>query len=349
MQVDCVNALELASADIAVWRLFLSNQGALSSPFLAPEWASAVARRRGGVRVCMFREAGRTIGFLPVQGEPGGVAVPVGGAVCDYQAIVAPVGARFDLRAACRALDVRRIEFTAALQESAAQPFLVTRSDGHIVRLRHGFDAWASEREAAGSNIIKRARKKLLKLRLDYPGEVSFEAFSTDGHAFDQLLYWTRGQIGGGASDVLETAWVSELVRDAFAPDALSSFGGALFVLRVAGRPIAALFCLRYVAALHGWFMGVAPGFDEYAPAEIAMVEAIRASAEAGFAELDLGPGDHPFKQSLANAKRPVGAGIVWSGGGFQLRAFLNGIQPGRSSGGKALRHLDLARGLDAA
>ncbi len=312
LRVDCVNPADLSKADIVAWRRMILNQPVLSSPYLTPDWAQAVARHRNDARVAIFRDGERPVGFLPVQRAGKGCAMPIGSPVCDYQAMVGPAGASFDLRDAAAALDVGRIDLTAGLRETAVGAHLQTSDVGHVARFDRGFDAWVEERKAAGSSVATRARKRLAKLKRDHDGDVRIDAFSTDGAAFDQLVAWKRQQMAEtGVTDIFAHAWIANLVRDIFETPANLSFGGALFVLRVKGKPAAVLLCLQARASLHAWFVAHDPELGGYSPGQILFVEAIRAAAEAGFTEMDFGPGDYAFKKSLANAQRPVGAGFI--------------------------------------
>ena len=142
-------------------------------------------------------------------------------------------------------------------------------------------------------------------------------------------------------------------------PASQREFGSAMFVLRVRGAPIAVLFCLRAETALHGWFVAHDPAFADYSPGFILFAEAIRAAAHAGFVEMDLGPGDYRYKESFASHARPIGAGYIGRPGvasalraaQFQVRALVESLPVGRAKQwpAKAMRRLDIARGLAAA
>jgi CelD/BcsL family acetyltransferase involved in cellulose biosynthesis len=358
MQVDCVNPLDLTLGEIAQWRrLLAARPEGFSSPYLTPDWARAVARRRSDAVVAVYRRQGRAIGFLPAQRTDGFAAMPLGAPVCDYQALVAPEGVELDLGEAARALRVGRIDLTAGLTESPLAPCLQVRDVGHVVRTPDGWEAYCAERQASGSKVIGRARKKLSKLKRDLGGDVAIDAFSQDAGAFDQLIAWKRAQMARtGVSDIFEHAWIAGLVRDTFEENRLSHFGGALFVLRVRGAPIAVLYCLRAGGALHAWFVAHDAKYAEHSPGLILFAEAIRAAADAGFTEMDLGPGDYRFKESFANAARPIGAGFIgqpsvsaaYKAAQFQLRSLIERLPVGRAREwpAKAMRRLDIARGL---
>lgn len=361
MRVDSVQPGEMTDGDIAAWRALLAADPELSSPYLTPDWALLVARNRADVRVAIWRdEAGKACGFLPVQRTSAYAALPAGGPVCDYQALVAAKDAGLDLSLATHALGVGRIDLTAGLRNNAVAPMLMTHDAGHVVRFADGWQGWCEARQAAGSKTIARTRKKLSKLTRDLGGDVSFEAFSRDQQAFETLIRWKREQMRRtGVTDLFEHAWIDGIVRGAFAAPADDPhFGGALFVLRAKGQPAAVLFCLRAGKALHAWYVAHDPQWAAHSPGLIVFVEAIRAAADAGYVELDLGPGDYPFKESLANDSRPIGAGFIagnglsaaLKGAQFQIRALVEGLPVGRVRQwpAKAMRRLDVARGLSA-
>jgi CelD/BcsL family acetyltransferase involved in cellulose biosynthesis len=357
--VECVNPLDLADGDIAAWRLMLANDPELTSPYLTPDWAQAVAHRRSDALVAIFRGAdSRPLAFLPVQRANGACAMPAGGPVCDYQALVSHKDWTFDISQAAHALDVGRIDLTAGLKNNAVSEFLQTEDVGHVARFAEGWDAYCADRQAAGSKIISRTRKKFTKFKRDHDDQVEIEAFSRDVSAFDTLIMWKREQMWRtGVYDIFEHGWINQLVRDTFTMTPTASFGGAMFVLRVRGRPAAVLYCLQARAALHAWFVAYDPRYADYSPGQILFIEAIRAAAAAGFTEMDMGPGDYRFKESIANAGRPIGAGFIGRPGlaaayraaQFQMRAFVEGLPVGRMRDwpAKAMRRLDIARGLN--
>ena len=359
MRVVSIHPAELTDGDIAAWRSFLAADPELSSPYLTPDWARLVAMHRDDVRVVVYSDAhGEPLGFLPVQRGSSYAAMPAGGPICDYQALVARPGISLDLSVAPKALAVGRIDLTAGLAKNAVGQQLLTSDIGHVVRFPEGYEAWYAQRLAAGIKTIARTRKKLGKMTRDLGGEVAFEAFATDASAFDTLLRWKREQMHRtGVKDIFDHAWIEGVVRGAFAtPASNTHFGGAMFVLRVRGQPAAVLFCLRADRALHAWYVGHNNQWATYSPGLIVFVEAIRVAADAGYSELDLGSGEYPFKKSLATDSRPVGAGFIGGTGfspvikaaQFHVRALVERLPVGRARQwpAKAMRRLDIARGL---
>jgi hypothetical protein len=125
--------------------------------------------------------------------------------------------------------------------------------------------------------------------------------------AFETLLRWKRAQMKRtGVTDIFEHAWIDSVVRDCFTwPASDPDFGGAMFVLRVKGQPAAVLFCLRAGRSLHAWFVAHDANLAVHSPGLIVFVEAIRAAAEAGFTEMDLGPGDYAVQGKLRQLRAP--------------------------------------------
>ena len=360
MRVESIHPKDLSDSDVAAWRSFLASDAELSSPYLTPDWARLVATHRSDVRVAVWRDGtSEPVGFLPVQRRGDYAAMPAGGPICDYQALVAKPGVTLDLAEAPRALAVGRIDLTAGLVNNAVGRRLLTSDAGHVVRFAGGYEAWCAKRLTATKTIVK-TRKKLAKMRRDLGGDVSFDAFSTDADAFETLMTWKREQMRRtGVRDIFEHQWIDGIVRGAFAAPADNAhFGGAMFVLRVRGAPAAVLFCLRAEKALHAWYVGHDNQWAAYSPGLIVFIEAVRAAAEAGYTELDLGPGEYPFKESLANASRPIGAGFIAGHGvapvvkaaQFQVRSLVESLPVGRVRQwpAKAMRRLDIARGLAA-
>jgi len=356
MRVDSVHASELSEGDIAAWRARLSADPELSSPYLTPEWTQLVARHRPDVHVAVWRDAhGAPQGFLPVQ-MSGGNAMPVGGPICDYQAFIGPGGA--DLSQGVKALGVGRIDLTAGLASNATGECLLVHDVGHVVRFENGWQNWCDQRAATGSKTIARTRKKLSRLTRDNDGDVVIDSFSTNPEAFEILLRWKRQQMQRtGVTDIFQHEWIDRVVRDSFAwPADDANFGGAMFALRVKGAPAAVLYCLRAGKSLHAWFVAYDETLSAHSPGLILFVEAIRAAAGAGYTEMDLGPGDYRFKESLANAARPIGSGFIGRPGlsaafkaaQFQMRAMVESLPVGpvREWPAKAMRRLDIARGL---
>jgi CelD/BcsL family acetyltransferase involved in cellulose biosynthesis len=353
-----VHPQDLSLSDIVVWRRFLEAQPALSSPFLTPEWAQAVGRQRSDAQIVIFRKGERAVGFLPVQRPNAFAARPLGGAVCDEQALIGPGDPSYHLAEAARALDVGRIDFTAALRESGLGRFLQTSEQADLACFDAGWDAYAAALKATGSSVRSIAAQSLRQLSEAHDQDVHLETFSGDAEAFDLLIDWKRAALDRAeAPDPYSREWVRRLVRETFLAPRAVTFGGALFVLRVKQRPVSALYCLTSRKALHAWVSASDPAFETSAVETLVRVGAVRAAARAGFTEMRFGPGAGNAGE-LVNGQRACGAAFLARPGvagavrsaEYGLRALAEALPVGGARAWlvNVMRRMDTVAGLDA-
>ena len=360
--IEVIRPADLAARDRDAWRRLQAAAPGLASPFLGPEWASTAAALDGpdacGARVAILRQAGEPVGFFPTRVRRA-TAMPIGSPFCDYQALVAAPGLAIDPRRIVQALGVSRLDLHNAL---ADQPVFArhfrNRDQSWVIDLAEGYESFAAARRAAGTDILQDCAKKRRKLAREH-GEIVFGAMSADREAFDALFAWKRAQlVATRQTDLFQTPWTCSLMDAAFAargPD----FGGALFTLHAGGRLVAAQFALRSRTVLHAWMIAHDDAFARYSPGLVLMADILRWAPQAGFHELDLGPGAYRFKESLANVRRPIAGGFVGlpsaaslvRAAEYQVCRMAEALPLGAASHipGKAMRRLDILRGLGAA
>ncbi|MHB8283436.1 MAG: GNAT family N-acetyltransferase [Caulobacteraceae bacterium] len=358
MTIDILTPGDLSRDDVAAWTQ-LQDQSGLLNPFFSPHWVQACARATGPdhrqAKVAVLREGGEAVGFFPARVHRG-AAIPVGAPMCDYQGMVAKPGVAFCPRQIVRALRVGRLDFTSLVEDQVPfHSYMRGRHESQVINLSDGYDAYAAQRRAAGTDILQDTAKKRRKLEREH-GEITFGALSNAQADFDQLFVWKRAQyLASGQTDIFDAGWTQALLQDLFerpAPD----FGGAFFTLYAGGKLAAAHFALRQNGVLHAWFIAHDEAFAKYSPGVILINDILKWAGEAGVSELDLGPGDYRFKQSLANLKRGVAHGYVGRPSratflreaAYQVRDTFEALPLGRYSAlpGKAMRRLDLRRSL---
>lgn len=356
MRIDVKKPCELSDTDVATWKALLAANPNFSSPYLTPEWSRAVCRQRTDARVVVYYDGDAPVGFLPVQRHSKYAALPLGGPICDYQALICAEGADINPTDALKALNVHRIDFTYALKDQPALGDCVHAEEtGHIAQFANGWSAYEEDRRNAGSQILKRIKKKQRKFAKSAHLEIG--CFVKDDAAFAQLLAWKSAQHHETHStNVLSKRWIRNVITDIYSLPQGDDFGGAFFTLRANGDLAAGLFCIRSNKTLHAWYVGHNHVYDAHSPGLILFAEAMKAASEAGYHEMDFGAGDYRFKQSFANCARPVGPGYVgevnlssiWREMQFQVRDIAEHLPIGRAKNwpGKAMRKMDVYRGM---
>jgi CelD/BcsL family acetyltransferase involved in cellulose biosynthesis len=357
VEIDVLRPRELSPALQARWLELQRLGDAAGSPFLSPCWARSVELARGGrgVRVAVLSEGGEPRGFMPA--SPGKVtAIAAGGAMSDYEGIVAEPGFTFDPQAVVRALGVSRYDFSHVLKSEAAfTPYARGESFSWLVDLPDGYEAYAAQRRAEGVSALKELDRKRRKAEREV-AEPVFTAWSASRADFDRLIELKREQYRTtGQTDVFDAGWTLRLVEDLFALK-VPGFGGALFTLHFGDQLAAAQFHLMGEAVIHAWMIAHEPAFERYSPGLLLFQDILRWMDGQPATRLDLGYGDYRFKRELSNAQLKLVHGFVGLPSAASLvREAAYGLRHAAESlplgpvselPGKAMRRLDLLRGL---
>ncbi len=357
MDIEVVKPDGLQPADAARWSELRQAVG-LDSPFFSPDWPRECARANGPdrrARIAVLRDQGRAVGFLPARLSRF-AAQPVGAPMCDYQGAAVEAGYRFDPRAVVRAFGVHRLDFdTQIASQLEMTPYMRGRAASHVVCLREGYDAYAANRKAAGSNVLVDCARKRRKLTREM-GEVRFTAASTSQADFDAMIAWKRQRYAESRqTDIFNAGWTGRLLQNLFA-DPLGEVSGQLFTLHAGSTLLATHYALTDGRALHAWFIAHDEEAARYSPGMILIADILQWAAARGISEFDLGTGGYRFKHSLANLQRETAFGYVGRPSpATAVRAVAYGVRDvaerlplGRVSGwpGKAMRRLDIVRGL---
>ena len=360
MNIDVVHPLDLSDGEVAAWSRLQAARPEWSSPFLSPYWPLALSSAGWPEselgRIAVIRGPKREArGFFPARVQRY-TATPAGSPLCDYQAMVTAPDAVPDPRDLVRAFGVGRIDLHNCLIDDAAfAPFLKSRQESLIVDISGGFDAYAKDRAAAGTDILKDCAKKKRKLEREH-GAVRYTPDSRCDADFDQLIAWKRAQYKTTEqTDLFAAGWPLLLLKTLWR-EANERFGARLHTLHVGDTLVAAHLALTAPGVLHAWFIAHDDAFGKYSPGVVLIADILRWAPGQGVREMDLGPGDYRFKCSLANARRPVASGFV---GRPSPAAFVRGAEYGvrgmverlplgsaRDLPGKAMRRLDIIRGL---
>src|SRR5689334_20530975 len=96
MKVNVVRFDELGKAQLRQWETLQSANSALNSPYFSWQFTAAVAAVRRDVQIAVMEDANGIVGFFPFQKTTMGMGRPVGGALSDFQAVIAAPETQWD-------------------------------------------------------------------------------------------------------------------------------------------------------------------------------------------------------------------------------------------------------------
>jgi CelD/BcsL family acetyltransferase involved in cellulose biosynthesis len=299
------------------WHRATDESPEYANPFLAPQFAVAVARCRSGARVAVLRENGEPVGFLPYRRHALGIGRAIGLGLSDCQGLVHLPGVTWEAGDLLRACGLSVFEFD------------------HLVEQQKPFDRYArgwfaspvidlgdsGEPDDRGSGYLerlnevapRRTRSTLAKERRlgREMGDVRFVFDERDPEMLRLLMRWKSDQYRRtGRMDRFARPWIVGLVDDLFRTRD-EHFTGVLSVLYAGDRPVAAHFGPRSRTVLAAWFPAYDFGLRRYSPGLIMHLRMAEAAGRAGVRHVDLGRGDMEYKDWLKTRELRVGEGFV--------------------------------------
>ncbi len=350
VRVETIHPKELGPAEIARWRALQNASAALSSPYLAPEWAQLIGAVRDDARLCVI-DGGR--GFFGVQRLSRFAAMGLGAPLADYQGVVGEAGLAIEPGALCRALQVGRIDLVNVAPGTIERP---AGADGSwIAEVSGGRELYEAALRERRGEFVRQLDKKGRKFAREH-GALEFAARCSERTTFHTLVAWKTAQLQRtGQPQIWATPWVQRTL-DACWHAKGHHFSSALFTLQAGDRLAAAAFCLANARVLHLWLLGHDSVFDAYSPGVQLVRRIVHWAGEHGFAEVDFGVGDYQYKRQLSTGQRFLHRGVLagssWSGAlrrsQWGLRAHIERLPQPRLAAlpGKAMRRLDLLRAL---
>lgn len=352
MRIEVIHPSELGPSEIRAWRALQAHK----SPYLTPDWARLVGERRPDARIAVISEGWDLAGFLPVQRRSRFAAMGLGAPIADYQGLIGPADLPVSAADLCRALKVGRIDLTHV---PAGQAFFAAHEAGRegswLAETGAGLEAWRAAQKARRPEFIRQTDKKYRKLAKER-GELVFTPLSRRRGDFEQMLAWKGLQLRrSGQPAIWSTRWVSEVLHACYEAD-WAHFSGAFFTLSCGRDLVAAAFFLRSENVLHDWIIAHDAAYEAYSPGVLLTRAVVEWAAENGVDEVDFGPGEYQYKRQLSSAQRDLAwgaaSGLSMSGlvrrAAFAARARLERIDRVAALPGKAMRRIDLMRGLAA-
>ncbi|MEU1040760.1 GNAT family N-acetyltransferase [Streptomyces sp. NPDC005907] len=307
-----VHRLDGLSASLGrAWHQAMDESPEYANPFLSPEFATGVARYRGGALVAVLHEDGEPVGFLPYERNSFGVGRAIGLGLSDCQALVHRPGVTWDTRQLLRACGLCVFEFDHLVEEQ--KPFarhVTGRFASPVIDLDHGGDSYAQWLRGAYPGLAKTTLKKERRLGRDL-GELRFVYDERDPGALRTLMEWKSAQYRRtGRMDRFARPWIVALVNHLFRVRE-EHFTGVLSVVYAGDRPVAAHFGPTSRSVFAAWFTAYDPELRYYSPGLIMHLRMAEAAGRDGVRLMDMGRGDKEYKDWLKTRELRVGEGFA--------------------------------------
>jgi CelD/BcsL family acetyltransferase involved in cellulose biosynthesis len=292
MNVEVLRGGALAPALERRWRELQDADPALASPYLCPELTAAAAAVRDDVHVGVLREGGEIVGFFPFQRSTDEDGTVVAAGVSDYQAVIAARGVRWSAEELLRGCGLRSWSFTYLVTgQEPFRPFHNQLFTFAAMDLSRGYAAWAHERRAAGSRLIKDTERHRRRLERE-AGPLRFEldvAAPANLAVLHQLMGWKSAQYQRtGKTDWFAIPWVRDLL-EALLTTRADGFSGLLSALWAGDRLVAAHFGIRSRHVWHWWYPAYDRGLARNSPGLVLDLLMAEQAPALGIRRIDLG------------------------------------------------------------
>jgi CelD/BcsL family acetyltransferase involved in cellulose biosynthesis len=312
LHVSFTDATSLSSAQIARWQELRAANRALWSPFFDPRYVQLVARSAPRAGIAVVRQDDEIVGFLPLQGKPGGLMRPLGAPLADQHGLIAASDGP-GIEAVMAALHPSSFRFTGLA--GVIDPGLVRGThDIFLADLSDGVDAYEAVRQAAYPDHFKKMGRRLRRAEREF-GPVRLESGLRDRQSFDTLIAWKREKYRAtGRHDILGVPWIVQFLQDLLASDD-PDFCGEVSVLWFGDALAAIEFGMRAGDVLHSWFPSYDPRFSAVSPGVMLMDGMILQAGARGIRVVDLGSGHSEYKKYASNRRVEVVEGCLEGGG----------------------------------
>jgi len=314
MKITVIPGDRLTGEHVALWSRLQHADPRLDSPYFRPEFAQAVATVRDDVAVGVLEEGNRIVGFFPFQRGRWGIGRPAGTPLSDFQGVVARPDAPWDAEQLVRGCGLAAWRFGHLLADQQPfRPYHRATVPSPFIDLSRGFEAYEEDLRRAGSQRIRRVRRKARKAERRV-GPLRFEFHTADSRVFQKLLEWKTLQYRRTKyTNIFGFPWVVRLlehIRDRRE----AAFSGVLSALYMGDRLAAVHLGMRSCGVLHRWFPAYDRALAPYCPGQILLVEMARTAASLGVRRIDRGKGMEWHKTSFMSGTVLVAEGTVTCG-----------------------------------
>jgi CelD/BcsL family acetyltransferase involved in cellulose biosynthesis len=311
MKVTVINGKQLTDDLVVQWRRLQQSNPSLQSPFFCPEFTKIVASVRSDVEVGIIQDNAQIVALFPFQSGKFKIGLPVGEFISDYQAVICGPDFTICPQELLQSCSLVAWDFQNLL---ASQTFLSTfhykQHLSAIIDLSAGYENYVKERREAGTEQIKKNGNLMRRLEREV-GPLRFVAHLPDKILLDKLLAWKTEHFRRNHwRDLFSIPWVREIIQRVHGTQT-PNFAGMLSALYAGDKLVAAHFGMRSATVWHYWFPGYDPAFSKYSPGVMLLLKMAENAQSLGVKVIDMGCGEHSYKERLLNGTVTVANGSV--------------------------------------
>lgn len=283
----------------------------LCSPYFSPSFTEIVASTRDNVELAVVKDDGQIVALLPYEKLRWKFAGPVGSFLSDYHGVICRPDFMFQPLDLVRACGLAAWDFEHVPQDQTYfSQFYRRNQRSPIIDLADGYGAYVKERRDAGTEQIKKNGNLMRRLEREV-GPLRFVAHSADKTLLDQLLAWKTTQFRHNCwRDIFTIPWVRQTMEGIHSTQT-PEFAGVLSALYAGDELVAAHFGMRSATVWHYWFPSYDTAFSKYSPGVMLLLKMAEAAEGLGIKMIDLGCGEHSYKERLMNGYVSTASGSL--------------------------------------
>ncbi len=308
--VRLIPAREL-SADLAVeWLKIVEADSRFASPYFRPEFTKMIGEIREDAEIAVIEGPHGPVGFFPFHRTAKNAAVPIGGRLSDYHAVVIRDAAEWNAAELMRRCNLKSWRFDHLLADQGQfAPYHVHVGASPYIDLSAGWAGYENVQISAHKSSFKRINRKLRQAEKD-AGEVRIVWNDDDPQTMNSLIEWKRKQYkASGVTDVLSFPWVETTLRNLLERRD-EGFAGLLTTLYVNDKLAAVMLSMRSHGMLHAWFSSYGERYKQFSPGLLLWFGAAKAAENHGVTRIDMGKGPEEYKLHLMSDAVPLAEGV---------------------------------------
>lgn len=311
MRINIIAGCEIDAELQRLWTGIQRSNSELASAYFAPEFTMAMASVRNDVEVAIVEDEREIVAIFPFQRSDSSLGIPVAGVLSDYQGLVCRPGFVCDPREMVKGCRLAAWDFDHLLVSQACfAPFHQTVRESSLMDLSQGYEAYVTERRAAGSEQIKKCGNLTRRIEREI-GSLRFVDHAEDPALLQRVLAWKSQQFHeSGKWDMFAEPWVRSAVERIHGTRS-SGCAGMLSLLYAGDRLVAGHMGMRSRTAWHYWFPAYDKEFAKYSPGLLLLLKMAERAPSLGLRVIDLGMGLSLYKERLMNSSLPVASGSV--------------------------------------